>query len=1062
MSLDEQSKTYWRRKLSAYLHDSPDKVIDIADHEGRAKALAKAEGFQPNESTRKSADFAASAADRLPWPKSRVGDTVLCRSDFDPTDNTLRHPLGSAAIQFPMPFASPAAALDISLKTRPRIADDDPRAAFICAWRFWQNWASAADERFGCLPAETRLPDHTIWNHLAVTSAFQGCLGGSLKDWLDARAESQKPKPPPDRPAFLLFSIGPVQEFIAAARNTRDLWSGSYLLSYLVGTVLARIALDFGPDHVIFPNLANQPILDLLLRRELWDHHKAADGSELWQAFRYYDPRGKERLLTPSLPNRFLALLPATMAEHPKWQSPDDVGRTGAARYAAHLENEIREKLHCIARSVSGHCTEKAPGSVNAERFMAQVQKLLEVHWQVLPWPRTVKEALASTGHLPGEVVGSHPLDPLRSVLTMLNRMPKEHRDPWCFWDQDTGAEGKAGPLSQVSNAWSALFALVRWQLDAVKNTRRFAAWGDGGWRVDRRQNKDSLNGKEEACLEVPSDEKQAKALSRQLADGNENVFKPGDFLGASTLLKRLWHLTWLSKEHQFNPQYPDFDFAMPNTRSIAAHEPFAPTADDGSGTEEEGKYFAVLALDGDEMGKWVGGLKCPELAGQLSREAREYFEHEQRGNEAFLKARRPLSPSFHLQFSELLANFGLHCARRIVEAFDGRLIYSGGDDVLAILPADTAIPCARALRAAFRGERGLSNLAKGVVNRRSGKREQWKSDRSTPLFVVEHPGFIKLTTQAAPEGSGAEAGLLDEPVKFSFLVPGPAADCSVGIAIAHYKSPIQDVVRAAWDAERRAKNDLDRGAVAVTLMKRSGEITEWGCQWDSGGLELYHRMAEALEKEEVSTKFPHRVCELLSPYLTSHTSLSASAVQRVDGFQTVPVILRELDFVIGRQSKSGAAKVELRKAWLEERAVPERRSLVEKLCRWTTEQQARAAAKQVAKALQGHPILVPRAQRLWKIVESRITDDSSLAEHTLAELHALAQLADPALVDPCAHAVQQLERLRTCLQEAPLQALIGLCQTVAFAHRTAGNGSPAPASAPSAVSTSQAERRTA
>ncbi len=28
---------------------------------------------------------------------------------------------------------------------------------------------------------------------------------------------------------------------------------------------LRRIALDFGPDHVIFPNLCDQPIMDLLL-----------------------------------------------------------------------------------------------------------------------------------------------------------------------------------------------------------------------------------------------------------------------------------------------------------------------------------------------------------------------------------------------------------------------------------------------------------------------------------------------------------------------------------------------------------------------------------------------------------------------------------------------------------------------------------------------------------------------------------------------------------------------------------------------------------------------------
>src|SRR5690606_1331619 len=170
-----------------------------------------------------------------------------------------------------------------------------------------------------------------------------------------------------------------------------------------------------------------------------------------------------------------------------------------------------------------------------------------------------------------------------------------------------------------------------------------------------------------------------------------------------------------------------------------------------------------VLALDGDEMGKWISGIKAPEIGDQLSKEAREYFE--KHGNADFLKARRPLSPSFHLQFSELLANFGLHCARRIVEAFDGSLIYSGGDDVLAMLPADTALRCARALRAAFRGEKELPELAK-------------QRDSGEPLFTVEHEGFVKLTEFAAPNRFGSDAGLLDDPVNFPFMVPGPATDC--------------------------------------------------------------------------------------------------------------------------------------------------------------------------------------------------------------------------------------------------------------------------------------------
>ncbi len=49
--------------------------------------------------------------------------------------------------------------------------------------------------------------------------------------------------------AMLLFSLGPVQSFIAQARKTRDLWLGSYLLSLLMEASMENIA----PSALIFP-----------------------------------------------------------------------------------------------------------------------------------------------------------------------------------------------------------------------------------------------------------------------------------------------------------------------------------------------------------------------------------------------------------------------------------------------------------------------------------------------------------------------------------------------------------------------------------------------------------------------------------------------------------------------------------------------------------------------------------------------------------------------------------------------------------------------------------------
>jgi len=54
-------------------------------------------------------------------------------------------------------------------------------------------------------------------------------------------------------PYLYVLSIGPVQDFIAAARRTRDLWFGSYLLSEISRAAASKIAESGG--QLIFPAL---------------------------------------------------------------------------------------------------------------------------------------------------------------------------------------------------------------------------------------------------------------------------------------------------------------------------------------------------------------------------------------------------------------------------------------------------------------------------------------------------------------------------------------------------------------------------------------------------------------------------------------------------------------------------------------------------------------------------------------------------------------------------------------------------------------------------------------
>lgn len=836
MSSNHKNSSYWRKKLNAYLHDSPDKATDIPDHERRADMLKRLDQFKSDEFFDKNADWLASASDRLPFP-----DWRKLRQPFSEL-KTYPHPMGEASLPVGAGFKSSTEAFGTSQKSRPfLLGNDDPRASFICAWRFWRNWASSIDPRFSHLPADTRIPDHTIWHHLNTTSAFEGSL---------PTAEQKKDYPDQTlRPRLLLFSIGPVQDFIASARSTRDLWSGSYLLSYLVSTALGKIALEVGPDHVVFPNLLDQPLIDAQLKGTIYDQFNFS-GEVVSEGFDY-SGANLSKLLTPSLPNRFMVLLPARL---PDGQTCDE--------YAAQLVEDIKDELTTLAEDIVRHL-EKHPHqaiTLNTDLIEQQKERLLEAQWFSLPIPNSAEELERLSEQLPQDDSDLEftPRKAYKAIKDMIGK-----------------SECKPQYPVEPPTYWGLLNALTTWLHDGSKSLRSFEAWREGRWASGRQYNKDHLNGKEEAVLTVAQISKdEAKTYSKSLGM-SKNTLKPGELLSLSTLIKRFWHHTSLHDILDI-PKEKIRSFPMPNTHSMALGKPQRDDDTDGSDEKDsEGKYYAILALDGDQMGKWISGSKSPTMNHCLSPNAREFYKTHAGG---FLETPRSITPSWHSQFAEALGNFSFHCAQRIIEAFDGRLIYAGGDDVLAMLPAKDALPCARALRAAFRGEKELNTLAKGKLQ---GTGAKAKSDRTTTIFNIQHDGYLQLHEDSGAS-YGSEANLLSDPVEFPTLLPGPATDVSIGIAIAHFKSPLQDVVKAAQTAEKRAKRNpedggLGRAAVATTIYKRSGEILKWGYSWGSEGEALIKLIVDLLNNEKLNRRFPHKLEALLIPYLPATDSIKTS-----------------------------------------------------------------------------------------------------------------------------------------------------------------------------------------
>ncbi len=530
---------------------------------------------------------------------------------------------------------------------------------------------------------------------------------------------------------LLLFSIGPVQDFIAAARTTRDLWSGSYLLSTLAAAALQKVKESGG--KVIFPHIKNQPLFD---------------GQPTFSTDKKQNEKNQIAFLTPTLPNRFLALIPPDV-------DPSD------------FEDAARTKLEKIVQDVTDGFPKSKRNDItfDAERFKKQAARLLEVQWQTIDIT-----------------------DP-EKIRRLAAQVPKP----------------KENQTQKTDSVWGQQNALIAWLLDGNKSLRQFDAWGTGEWKSGKEYLKDQLNGKEETVFTVSPASKHFNEtqLDKLISDLklNQGALKFGETLGASSVIKRFWGNSYLTKEienlphdeHRLRKAHP-----MPNTHDIANYN--NKTESSNNTNSQEDKYFAIIAMDGDQMGQWISGAK---------------FDH-------------AITEDDHADFSEILNDFSVNHAAGIVEDSDGKLIYSGGDDVLAMVPAGNAIDCAKDLRDAF----------------------------------------IKCFHGENSESANAK--------KYKSI------NASAGIAIAHFKSPLQDVVRAAQAAEKRAKRDPKdgghgRAALAVTLFKRSGEILEWGGKWDGQGNKLLQKLKADLKNPKgLNARFPHKLEAQLSPYLSASESIQS------------------------------------------------------------------------------------------------------------------------------------------------------------------------------------------
>jgi CRISPR-associated protein Cmr2 len=209
-------------------------------------------------------------------------------------------------------------------------------------------------------------------------------------------------------------------------------------------------------------------------------------------------------------------------------------------------------------------------------------------------------------------------------------------------------------------------------------------------------------------------------------------------------------------------------------TRTLAqrAQNPHVNNTPDGDDTTEDlpQPYFAILVADGDRMGQLISGKDTAKNHRELAQKLFEFSQH----------------------------------AKEIVKRHHGVTIYSGGDDVMAFLPVNTAIDCANKLAEQF--AQSLRTLA---------------TASTTPTL-------------------------------------------SAGVAVVHYREPLSMSLQHARSAEKTAKQ-AGRNRLSVALHTRGGQPLTATAQWQE--LSWVEHMTDyaagritrglAYELRELATEWP-------------------------------------------------------------------------------------------------------------------------------------------------------------------------------------------------------------
>lgn len=789
---------------------------------------------------------------------------------------------------------------------------EDAQKVHWWLWRCYPQEIAKQNQNIHLLPAETRIPDASLWSHVSMTSAIAGGLAGYYKD---ASAYPQKGERwnNKSRPHVVTFSFSPVQELIKASRKMRDFWAGSWILHYLSAKVAWAIASKYGSDTLLYPCLYEQPLIDHWLLQKYPDFQQ------------WIKPPSTHDILTAGFPNVLVMILPNNGEEE------DNIKDNPVKSAMEYANNVLNEEWHNLgkkvleflqAREKEWQGREEEWQNINPHTWDDWLKAQWQIYWVSVPMGSPETEDLSmSPRPKVNKNIDENQLSPEDREYGKWIGLQNNYSNPnpELFLDAETdflnaifnltqpkeGEEEKTGkyrykqPNLNVGSWWASTFDQLRYSLNAVKNARNwqlptaFASrstisglgsvvhpivdqnkpdWAtEGDTRKFWQKHLGVFDGIEELnatevvkrCLHqillselgLSEEEKQSKiaVLYPDLSSGVAGYLKELESKGDNEAIKRYhdacksivnkfswakegkdapanlpWGIPWIAKHHPnwLNPRLLNAGWLIDDFES--------PSDDEKQAKEDRkqelrklrteiSKYYSIggnptdwyilAAGDGDGMGEWLKGIKLKPyqnyIPEQLQDKIKNMPDKYRQPLEDFLTVDKRMGPSTHSALSRALLDFSNKLVPYLTEErYAGRLIYGGGDDVLAYTNLWEWDRWLWDIRQCFKGADDPHHefISKGDY-------WQWGSNQTPSPCLSSRPLFTM----------------------------GENASISFGITIAHHSVPMAIALENLWEAEESAKEHefeqngekVAKDALQVRVIYGNGNVLKATAKFD-------------------------------------------------------------------------------------------------------------------------------------------------------------------------------------------------------------------------------------